>query len=59
MAEEFDNPNDELEVNLGPDEGLEIEIVDDTPEEDRGRKPLETDEDPEQEQELNGLAKDS
>lgn len=59
MAEEFDNPNDEIEVDLGPDTGIEVEIVDDTPEEDRGRKPLETDEDPEQEQELNGLAKDT
>lgn len=57
MAEEFDNPNDELEVNLGPDEGIEVEIVDDTPEEDRGRRPLEDGGDPDEE--LDALAKTS
>lgn len=59
MAEEFDNPNDELEVDLGPDAGIEVEIVDDTPEEDRGRTPLETDEDTDQEAELNAVTKAS
>ena len=57
MAEEFDTPNDDLE--LDNDSAVEIEIVDDTPEDDRGREPLVLDEDPEQETELNSLAKDT
>ena len=41
---------DGVEYEVEDGEGTEIEVVDDTPEEDRGRKPLE--EDPEQEAEL-------
>lgn len=59
MADQFETQGDEIEIETGADDSVEIEIIDDTPEDDRGRAPLVTEEDPEQEQELNGLAKDT
>jgi hypothetical protein len=35
-------PEDKLEVEVEAEAGTEVEVVDDTPEQDRGRKPMET-----------------
>lgn len=50
MADEFEN--EQIEVGLPEAEGVEIEIIDDTPEQDKGRKPLATKVDDVQEEEL-------
>lgn len=63
INEDFELPNEQetaVEIELPPEsDEIEVEVIDDTPEEDRGRQPLPSDEDPEHEQELNGLAKDT
>lgn len=52
MAEAYED--DELEIAVGENEEVEVEIVDDTPEEDRGRAKLA--EDAEQEEELDSYS---